>query len=841
MGKCAVIFAYLTVLVVVCEGTGNHAPSFKFDFYKPTVLETFTPGGRLEQPTAIDPDGDPLLYSITSGNTNNQFTIDSTTGVIINTKPLDRETVPSYTLYLAAVDVTSHQTATAKMVVVVSDVNDNGPHCSTPQHASVCEVAPPGQVVISLGCRDDDTGPNAESTYAIQHPGYLPFNVSQYGNILVASPLAFRDDKKTAGFNTFSFPVGVRNVAYPHHETVVRVRIDIHQSACLTGWQFERSPERYLSVNVVNAVTASSVTFCTQQCRDGTRFRCNSVNWDVVRGRCEMVTETAYTRPGRWMDRPGTVLLRKYCVAEPEPSPYLKLFLSKLPGVSGLVPYKETYPLLEMLRLYTECPDDQTHVDVWWVTDGLLTLVDRTNFTEMADNATEAVVQSMVDTVSNLLQDMFVGHWATLHEKGHESSKILRTMETLTTALAATLTTNFTVTAESLVVRALHEDADQLRDQLLDITPGDGTPSTVYIPADVLATGSDSVNLVVSVYDNVDRITNVTAAVRQRNSTEPHGRDSRVVGDVISVVVRPPVAGNISRPVVLEIESTLPDSTVRVISRACVFLDDLGGRDVWRPDGCTTTSHNVTHTRCECHHLTNFAVLMQIYHVESVCRVIACLLHYFYLTVFSLMLAEGLQLYLKLYLAFKKDIKVTVCLVLGWSLPLLLVGVAVGVDPDGYGTSYSCWLSTSRGTIWGFVGPALATGLINLFVLVLVIKTFLSLKVNARKTDRQKFLSSLKAASVLLPLLGITWTFGALAINSNTVAFQYVFALLNSSQGLFIFLFHVVFNDEVRTAYWKRRGRILTVHSVSHSHSTAISSTCQNRRKAFGLMTSTHM
>lgn len=42
--------------------------------------------------------------------------------------------------------------------------------------------------------------------------------------------------------------------------------------------------------------------------------------------------------------------------------------------------------------------------------------------------------------------------------------------------------------------------------------------------------------------------------------------------------------------------------------------------------------------------------------------------------------------------------------------------------------------------------------------------------------------SSLKAASVLLPLLGITWTFGALAINSSTVAFQYVFALLNSSQ-----------------------------------------------------------
>ncbi|XP_067682657.1 adhesion G-protein coupled receptor D1-like [Haliotis asinina] len=839
MEKCGGILIYLMVLAVVCKGTGNQAPSFQYVFYKPTVLENFRPGERLKlQPTATDPDGDPLQYSITSGNTNSQFTIDNKTGVITNVKKLDRETVSKYTLYLAAVDMASHQTATAKMVVVVSDVNDNDPNCSTPQQSFVREVAPPGQVVISLGCTDEDIGPNAKSTYEIQHPGYLPFNVSQYGNIMVASPLAFRDDKKTTGFNTFSFPVVVRNIAFPHPETVVNVRIDIHESGCHKGWRFERSPGRYLSANVIKSVTAASETSCTNQCRDGTGFSCNSVNWDVVSRRCEMMTETAYTRPDSLIDRPEAVLLRKHCLAEPEPSPYLKFFFSKLTGLNGMVPPTETFQLLEMLRMYTACPDDQTHTDVWVVTEALQTLVLRTNFTLMGDNATEAVAQSMTETVSNLQQDMFVGHWATLHKKGNESSQILRTMETLTTTLAATLTTGFTVNTDNVVVTAVHEDAGHPQDRLLHITPGDGPNSAVYIPADVLTAGSDSVDLVVSVYNNVDRILNVTPAARHRNSTVPH---HRVVGHVISVVLHPPVASNFSKPVVLEIVSTHPNSSDKVISRACVFLDDLDGRDVWRPDGCTTTSHNVTHTRCECHHLTNFAVLMQIYHVETVCRVIACLLHYFYLTVFSLMLVEGLQLYMKLYLAFKRDMKVTMCLVLGWSLPLLLVGIAVGVDPDGYGTAYSCWLSTSRGTIWGFVGPALATGLVNLLILVLVIKTFLSLKVNARKTDRQKFMSSLKAASVLLPLLGITWTFGVLAINSKTVAFQYVFALLNSSQGLFIFLFHVVFNDEVRTAYWKRRGRILTVHSVSHSHSTAVSTSYHTRRKAFGLMTSTHM
>lgn len=39
-----------------------------------------------------------------------------------------------------------------------------------------------------------------------------------------------------------------------------------------------------------------------------------------------------------------------------------------------------------------------------------------------------------------------------------------------------------------------------------------------------------------------------------------------------------------------------------------------------------------------------------------------------------------------------------------------------------------------------------------------------------------------KAVAVLLPLLGTSWGFGVLAVNSQAVVFQYVFAILNSSQ-----------------------------------------------------------
>ena len=35
---------------------------------------------------------------------------------------------------------------------------------------------------------------------------------------------------------------------------------------------------------------------------------------------------------------------------------------------------------------------------------------------------------------------------------------------------------------------------------------------------------------------------------------------------------------------------------------------------------------------------------------------------------------------------------------------------------------------------------------------------------------------------VILPILGLTWVFGVIAINSDTVAFQFIFAIANSLQ-----------------------------------------------------------
>ncbi|KAG7169475.1 Adhesion G protein-coupled receptor L3-like 6 [Homarus americanus] len=55
-------------------------------------------------------------------------------------------------------------------------------------------------------------------------------------------------------------------------------------------------------------------------------------------------------------------------------------------------------------------------------------------------------------------------------------------------------------------------------------------------------------------------------------------------------------------------------------------------------------------------------------------------------------------------------------------------------------------------------------------------------------------------------LLGLTWTFGLLYLNQATVVMAYIFTVLNSLQGLFIFIFHCVQNDKVKKEL-RRAGR----------------------------------
>ena len=83
-------------------------------------------------------------------------------------------------------------------------------------------------------------------------------------------------------------------------------------------------------------------------------------------------------------------------------------------------------------------------------------------------------------------------------------------------------------------------------------------------------------------------------------------------------------------------------------------------------------------------------------------------------------------------------------------------------------------------------------------IFALVIYSMLSSHRLRKEPLIRRFQRGLKASFVLLPLLGISWSFGVLTMTSDKIAFNYIFAIFNSLQGFFIFIFHCVFNKQVR-------------------------------------------
>jgi len=170
---------------------------------------------------------------------------------------------------------------------------------------------------------------------------------------------------------------------------------------------------------------------------------------------------------------------------------------------------------------------------------------------------------------------------------------------------------------------------------------------------------------------------------------------------------------------------------------------------------------------------------------KAACKIVAVLLHYFNLVSFSWMLIEGIWLYVMIVRVFEtghsRIKKYCAC---AWGIPFVFVVITLSASFDGYGTETSCWLSVQKGTIWSFVVPVLLIALANSIILGMVVKEILRLNHPTIGDDNkyQSARSGVQSAVVLLPLLGITWLFGILTFNSDTLAFQYLFAIFNSLQ-----------------------------------------------------------
>uniref|UniRef100_A0A8C8GTM1 Adhesion G protein-coupled receptor D1 n=1 Tax=Oncorhynchus tshawytscha TaxID=74940 RepID=A0A8C8GTM1_ONCTS len=313
----------------------------------------------------------------------------------------------------------------------------------------------------------------------------------------------------------------------------------------------------------------------------------------------------------------------------------------------------------------------------------------------------------------------------------------------------------------------------------------------------------------------------------------------------------------------------------------CAFLDYSSKEGVWSNEGCVRSEGNMSYSVCLCNHLTNFAILMQVvpmelskthqvalstisyvgcaisiflslhlylsticnqrYHIHAnlsfailvaqilllisfrfdpgtlPCKVMAVLLHFFFLSVFAWMLVEGLHLYSMVIKVFGSEgSKHFYYYGIGWGSPLVICVVSMTSALDSYGEVGNCWLSLKIGAVWAFVAPALFVIVVNIVILISVTRIISRISSENYKVhgDANSVKLTAKAVAVLLPILGISWIFGVLAINDHSLMFQYMFAVFNSLQGFFIFLFHCLLNSEVRAAF-KHKTKVWSLTSSS--------------------------
>ncbi len=172
---------------------------------------------------ASDPNpGQSITYSITAGNEDGKFSINSATGSITVAGTLDYEATPSYVLTVQATDNgTSSQNASAAITINITDINNENTPVIAPQTFSVEENVTIGTSVGTVIATDADAGQTL--TYSItagNTAGKFTIN-SSTGEITVAANL----DYETA--TSYSLTIKIADNGTPSKNASATVSITI--------------------------------------------------------------------------------------------------------------------------------------------------------------------------------------------------------------------------------------------------------------------------------------------------------------------------------------------------------------------------------------------------------------------------------------------------------------------------------------------------------------------------------------------------------------------------------------------------------------------------------------
>ncbi|XP_031728397.1 protocadherin-16 [Anarrhichthys ocellatus] len=171
-GLTAPVNARVNVSVV---GGSVASPVFDQAQYFFTVSEDVLRGTavgvvRAATKTGVSQD---IFYTISSGDPDGYFTVDSASGTIRTALPLDHETCSSRDLEIQAHSGSPPAYGTSRVRITISDVNDNAPTFlpSSSESLLLPEITKMGTVIYSIQATDKDSGHNGQLSFDLVSAG----------------------------------------------------------------------------------------------------------------------------------------------------------------------------------------------------------------------------------------------------------------------------------------------------------------------------------------------------------------------------------------------------------------------------------------------------------------------------------------------------------------------------------------------------------------------------------------------------------------------------------------------------------------------------------------------
>ncbi|CAI5696854.1 unnamed protein product [Oreochromis niloticus] len=213
--------------------------------------------------------------------------------------------------------------------------------------------------------------------------------------------------------------------------------------------------------------------------------------------------------------------------------------------------------------------------------------------------------------------------------------------------------------------------------------------------------------------------------------------------------------------------------------------------------------------------------------IKGACVAIAAVLHYGMLATFTWFFMQALHLYLSLR-RICTEVKhyMLKIYVTGWVIPAVVVIAllasqkynSININTNEGKTATMCWISDAGIHQGVNIGYYALVFVFTLSVFIVTVRQIVLMPKAGKAQDNSSIKSNTSTILGLFLLLGITWAFAFFSYGPLLLASYYIFTILNSFQGFFLFIYYYKSSKIIGD------GKIHTQSSSTATSNTAVTS-----------------